>query len=65
MEVQFNDIKNHDVLSGQITKKLELTKHICDCITSEKQVEKFKETIKKVVDDNSQTGNKATTCKFL
>lgn len=64
MEEQFNDVKNHDVLWPNNKKNI-LNSHniFCDCITSETNGKTWRKL--KVVDDNSQTGNKAAACKFF
>lgn len=65
MEEQFNDVKNHDVLWGQITKKLNSHNIFVNVLQVKNKWKNLKKTYKKVVDDNSQTGNKATTWKFF
>lgn len=60
MEEQFNDVKNNDVIWGQITKILNSHNIFVTVLQVKDKWKKFKKTYKKVVDDNSQKGNKET-----
>lgn len=60
MEEQFNDVKNNDVISGQITKILNSHNIFVTVLQVKDKWKNFKKTYKKVVDDNSQKGNKET-----
>lgn len=65
MEEQFNDVKNNDVISGQITKILNSHNIFVTVLQVKDKWKNFKKTYKKVVDDNSQKGNKETRWKFF
>lgn len=60
MEEQFNDVKNNDVIWGQIPKILNSHNIFVTVLQVKDKWKKFKKTYKKVVDDNSQKGNKET-----
>lgn len=65
MEEQFNDVKNNDVIWGQIPKTLNSHNIFVTVLQVKDKWKKFKKTYKKVVDDNSQKGNKETRWKFF
>lgn len=65
MEEEFNDVKNLDVLWGQITKKLNSHNIVVTVLQVKDKWKNFKKTYKKVVDDNSQKGSKETRWKFF
>lgn len=65
MEEQFNDVKNNDVIWRQITKILNSHNIFVTVLQVIDKWKIFKKTYKKVVDDNSQKGNKETRWKFF
>lgn len=65
MEEQFNDVKNNDVIWGQITKILNSHNIFVTVLQVIDKWKIFKKTYKKVLDDNSQKGNKETRWKFF